>query len=198
MEHPGIASPWAPPRAVGGLGQPCRGAAVSPPSWGGPRHPRSPRCYGDGAGAASLLFRARSVWATKPSEALGGRRWRWGGHPGHPHTRRGAHCPRAPRHRVPHGPQCGAGGSSSPRSLWGWEPPPRRGCCRGSLTWGGSCYINTTGSISCCLVRDDGDVNGLQGAEVAFWGALELCPPLLQLCKHLLPGGRAFFGGAVP
>lgn len=36
------------------------------------------------------------------------------------------------------------------------------------------------------------------GAEVAFWGALELCPPLPLLCKHPLRGGWALFGGVVP
>lgn len=199
MEHPGIASPWAPPRA-GGAGAALPWCCSVPPFMGGVPATRGPRVAMAMALAQPLCYSAHGASGLQnPPRPLGVA----GGDGGDTHTPDTPTPGGAPTAPAPPGTVSPTVPSAvlvapAPRGACGGGSPPTSWLRPGVPNMGGSCYINTTGSISCCLVRDDGDVNGLQGAEVAFWGALELCPPLLQLCKHLLPGGRALFGGAVP
>lgn len=209
----------------GGQGQPCPGAAVSPPSEGGVPDTRGP--------SVAMAMRWRNLFAIprterlgckSPSEALRGRERRWGSRGGAPqpppHPEGYPTAPTPPGTASPCSPLCSAGGPGSPGTLGGdgtmaplptasWmppapPPPPRHPCQLVGLPNMGlcsGCYINTAGSISCCLVKGDGDVNRLWGAEVAFWrGCRAAYPPHPRFCKPLLPGGLGplgVCGGAV-
>lgn len=184
----------------GGSGQPCPVLQCPPPRTEG-GSPPVPGCHGD-AGAASLLFRARSVWAAKPLRGL------WGvgdsrgvdrrdipDPPSIPKSNPSDPLPNSPplpaprppqsrvrgwRLRVPEDPD-GEGGDTecpTPSSCHPHPVPGTPGCCRGSPKkgGGGGCYINTAGSISS---RSDATLMGLRGRRWRFFGGgSQSCVPL--------------------